>query len=460
MKKISIIILALMLSTSSTIAQFPIKIPKISVPKTRPESTAENTEKTGTSVGNTAAKRQNVMDDGYTFFDAEPVEEYDQKLRLNKDIGWYLKSDLRMLGTFPKRSAFKVVVNKDGKSLSEIRCEGLSYQKASDPSLRTELQRRNKDLGFEDFMYTQNCFDKESAIKPVGQMDVQIHFIDGDSDEESLVRTYEIDVHRATRVRGSTTNPQPDVSHYYVQRHAEAAVAFIHLSGIHSGSDRSGDTSYFLNYPATTATPSFEQLIAYFSVSPPRSTKVSRSPFLRCSVNGKKLNLERDSVSLGNSIRKEEYAIYTDRIAPEFQRGSAYRDDIRFGIYVAALPLYTGEGEYSQPPMKIEDHPGSWECSIISNGVTYRTLRWEVGGDGRIVPHAEQANGNVNLYYKTFMVDMDISPEGGPFDYRLMPMPSAGLFYGIPWSTSEGKAMAARVPKLGNPYHVPSNKAN
>ncbi len=460
MKKLTLSITILAITAAFVPAQFKLKVPKI--PKTsKPQTVTQKPVETPVQTTQPArAGRQLVMDDGYTFFDAEPVEEYNSKLRLQQDIGWYLRSDLRLLGTFPERSAFRVVVKKDGKSLSEVRCEGNIYQKATDSALRTEMQRRGKDLGFEDFMYSERCFDKESAIKPVGKFDVEIHFIDGDTDAESLVRTYKIDVHKATRVRGSTTNPQPDVSHYYVQRHAEAAVAFIHLSGTHTGSDRNGRTSYFRNEPSTSSTPDYEQLIVYFSVSRGRSTKSSGSPFLRCSVNGERIRLPRDSVSLGSSIRADEYAIYTDRIAPQFKRGSAYRDDVRFGIYTAALPLYTGEGEYSKPPMKIEDSPGNWECAILSKGVEYRRLRWTVGADGKIAEHPEQTSGNVNLYYKTYLVDMDIAPNGGPFDFRLMPMPAAGLFYGIPWSSAEGKAMAARVPKLGRPFHVPSNKAN
>ena len=84
-------------------------------------------------------------------------------------------------------------------------------------------------------------------------------------------------------------------------------------------------------------------------------------------------------------MNKQEYAVYTDRIAPQYKRGSAYREDMRFRIYRALLPLYSGEARYSKPPMKIEDNPGKWECQIVANGQKLRTLRWEVGSDGNIV---------------------------------------------------------------------------
>lgn len=473
MKRFILLLIIFTFTSASAEAQFRIKVPKIKKPKvnkpkpipkpnpTQDSNPAKEVSETNTSLATTStpSNRQMVMDDAYTFFDAEPVEEYDSQVRLNKDVGWYLKSDLRIFGTVPKRSAFRVVVKQNGKSLAETRCEGLVYQKAIDVSLKTPIQRRDKDLNFDDFMYSQRCQNEESVIKPTGKMDVEIYFIGGDTDAEKLVRTYKIDVHRAPRVRGSAVKPQPDVAHYYVQRHAESAVAFLHVTGNHSGDNRSGERSYFYNTPATSSTPSYGQLVAYFSYAPARSTKHNSSPFARCSVNGQRIKLDRDSVSMSR-VGRQEYAVYTDRIAQQYKRGSAYRDDMVFRIYSASLPLYSGEGKYSKPPMKIEDYPGKWECQIISNGVKLRTLSWEVGNDGKIVPHAEQQSGNINLYHKTYLVDMDIPKGGAPFDYRLMPMPNAGLFYGIPWTSAEGKQMAAEVPKVGKPFHVPSTEAN
>ena len=59
-----------------------------------------------------------------------------RKIRSRKDVGWYLRSHLRILGTFPERSTFKVVVKKGGKELAVTRCEASIYQKATDHSLK------------------------------------------------------------------------------------------------------------------------------------------------------------------------------------------------------------------------------------------------------------------------------------------------------------------------------------
>ncbi|GEM_PF-6680884 len=54
---------------------------------------------------------------------------------------------------------------------------------------------------------------------------------------------------------------------------------------------------------------------------------------------------------------------------------------------------------------------------------------------------------------------MTIPAAGSALDKRLSGA-SNGLFYGLPWTSVEGKAMAARVPKLGNLFPVPSNSPN
>ena len=400
------------------------------------------------TIINAQSNRQMVMDDGFTFFDAEPVKEYDAKLLLEKDIGWYLKSSLRILGTFPKRSAFKVSVKKNGKELSTIRCEGTVYTKADDTSLRTPQLRAGKDLNFEDFMTAGlRCFDEKAVIKEISEMDVEIYFIDGDSNAEKLVRKHKIDVRKAPKIRGNASAPQPDVSDYYIQRHAESAVAIAYF-----GMGR--DVGYVGKPIDTYSTPIFRTLNIHTNFSPAEQTRLPVNPFVQCSVNGQKINLQNDKARVTEGPRRE-IGIYTDRLGAKFKTGSPYKDWVEFIDLNFQLPLYLGEGQYAKPTMKIENFQGKWECAVIENGVTFRTFRWEVGAKG-IIPHAEQKNGNVNLFYDAALIEMEIPTGGSPLDSRLLPLPNAGLFYGIPWATTEGKAMAGRVPKLGNPYHVPS----
>ena len=105
----------------------------------------------------------------------------------------------------------------------------------------------------------------------------------------------------------------------------------------------------------------------------------------------------------------------------------------------------------------MENYPGNWVCTISKDNNVWRTWRWTVGANGRPVMHPEQ-QGNISLWYNSYLVDMEIPPGGSPIDGRLAG-PSASLFYGQPWTSPEGRSMAARVPKKGQPWPVPSTGA-
>ncbi|MGE3468110.1 MAG: hypothetical protein AB7J13_14410, partial [Pyrinomonadaceae bacterium] len=98
-----------------------------------------------------------------------------------------------------------------------------------------------------------------------------------------------------------------------------------------------------------------------------------------------------------------------------------------------------------------------WQCRIMGEGdrTVYRTFSFEIASDGTITPHPEQQSGNVNLAENQTMIEIGIPEGGSTLDQRLLPQPDAGLFYGIPWTTPEGKAAAKRVPTKGKPYPMP-----
>ena len=199
----------------------------------------------------------------------------------------------------------------------------------------------------------------------------------------------------------------------------------------------------------------------YYNFSEGADRKYPDRGYLRCSVDGQRVRFPggNDNADLMTAQKLRTTQLqYSDRIAPKFKRGPAYKDPLRFVQLVSRMPMkWAGDGK-KYDRLDIQTKPGKWECKYMNNGETYRTFRFEVAGNGAIVPHPEQANGNVNLYHNTFMIDMEIPESGAEFDYRLGPVPEMGFFYGIPWTTPEGKAMASRVPKKYSLLPVPSNK--
>lgn len=304
------------------------------------------------------------------------------------------------------------------------------------------------NLDFEDYMSTdKRCYDNEQSIKEIGNLSVERYFIDGDTDKETLVRTHKIDVHKTARFLVSNSILYPDVSHYYIQRHAEtaAAIAFFSTGSAINHSYYESNPFNFVSKYRKTETPSNKNNIKlgiYTSFSPDGTKGMPGKPFARCSVNGQKVNFKDDSVNVAKNLDRRE-------MAATLKRGLG--ETVEFTGLAFVLPIYLGNDKSYYGTDETPD--GKWECAIVENGVTFRTFRFEIK-NGYPARHPEQQNGNINLFYRTSLIDMEIPAGGSRFDFRLMPLPSSDLFYGIPWSTAEGKAMAARLPKKGNSYHV------
>ncbi len=131
--------------------------------------------------------RQDIVDDGFTWFEAFPASELTGNNNAPVSTGWALKSWLRLIGNYPNRSGFKLVISKDGKIVAATRCEAMIYH------------RTGNDID-ESFIRTAECWQGKSATKEIGNFDVQIFAINGETTQEKLVRTYKINVYAVNRV--------------------------------------------------------------------------------------------------------------------------------------------------------------------------------------------------------------------------------------------------------------------
>ncbi|MEQ1643585.1 MAG: hypothetical protein ABL959_09105 [Pyrinomonadaceae bacterium] len=383
--------------------------------------------------------RQGVVDDAFTWFEAKEVDALGPN-NIPISIGWYMTHYIKVFGVYPNRSALKMVISRGGKTITSTRCETFRY---------------NNTTGSldESFMQTADCWRKDTATKEVGLFDVNVYTVNGETDEEKLVRTYKIDVKSINRVRsGQEAGLAPP--RYVISRHAEAPVSWMVLR-----------PREYVGYLDTKSSP--ERLGAnhvefYYNLSPDEKGKELPHGYMRCSVNGKRLSMPGPEGYADQAISRMERSysvIYQDRIAPKYARGTEYQDEIGFRVVRLQAPLTWGEKRNRDTNrLALEDHPGSWQCEWMNNGEVWRTWRFTIGSNGRPPVHPEQ-NGNVNLAYNSYLVDMEIPAGGSPLDKRLTGA-SPGLFYGIPWSSAEGKSMAARVPKKGNPFPVASNSPN
>ncbi len=420
MKRFTLLLIILVLTATFADAQFSVKIPKIKVPKikkTKFENSRRETQTTQTNKNNqqTETVRQTnktnpvtpsnnstgevTAIDSLTFFDT-PVS-YSKEPH-----GWYLDPYLKLKGDVPGRSALRLVVKKNGKELFQKRCELRSF----------------KD--------THQCKDRKSVITEIGLIDIDVHYVDGDTDKEKLLRKYKIDVRKFEKLRNGPG--------YYPNLHSQAAVGFFSSGESRRGVAKGTDKTLYLNM--------------MFSKDY-NGTAMPKHHFLRCNVNGQPIKIPRNEGAIRrNSGRENIFVKYESRHKTGSKKGAALRDYLMFSYAKTDLPLTYGGDDPSYP--NVSNTPGNWECKILGkqDRKLYRTIRFEVSSDGQIVPHPEQRSGNVVLKDTEIMIDMEIPTGGSPIDFRLLPMPEMGLFFGIPWNTSEGKAMANRVPKVGEPY--------
>ncbi len=381
--------------------------------------------------------RQDVVDDGFTWFESFAVSENTGVNGAPVALGWTLKYWVRVIGNYPNGSQLNFVISKAGKQVFSTRCDTYVYRKSGN------------DMD-ESFMRTAECWFGKAATKETGEFDVQVFTVNGDTKAEKLVRTYKIDVRAIGRVPGGQ-QPGAEPPRYIINRHNEAPVAFIFLRptgyipyfDVADRPDRSGENLIELHY---SLSPSEEGIV------PPHGE-------VSCSVDGKSVPMPGPLPYATQAVSKYErfhQEIYQDRLAPKYKAGMPYEEKMRFQMMKTSLPITWRKTRENRPAL--EDFKGNWECRIGKDNVVWRTIRWKVGANGMPELHAEQ-RGNINLGYNTYLIDMEIPAGGSILDGRLNGA-SNSLFYGQPWTSAEGKAMAAKVPKKGKSFPVPSNQQN
>lgn len=381
-----------------------------------------------------AQNRQDVVDDGFTWFEAPAAKTLTGPNGTQVHQGWMLKAYARIFGSYPEGTQIKFAVVKNGKTTGTTLCNASVYHPQS-------------GLFVEGFVWTVDCWQVASATKETGMFDVQVFRVNGS--DEKLVRTYKIEVKPIGRVP-SGQQPGTAPPEYMIDRHNESAVSFMYLRP-------TGHIPYF-DYAQRPDRSGHNEVEFYFSISPPTDVmNPLPATTFGCTVDGKPLTLPGppDYATEANmKYVQNAFHVYQDRLSPKYKAGMPYEEKMQFYVVYLRVPLSFG-GDRRSGRLQMDDYPGNWQCTISKNGAIWRTWRWTVGRDGRVALHPEQT-GNIKLAANAYLVDMEVPSGGSPMDGRLAG-PSTSLFNGLPWMSAEGKAMAARLPKKNRPWPVPSN---
>lgn len=359
-------------------------------------------------------------DDGFAYFRARSHGS----VRNNRPTSEYsLLAFARVLGEgVAPQSAFKFVLKKGRRVLHTWTCQGLAtYRHRMHPS------------NAPDAFSVASCSDRGHRFTDTGRLRLEVYLVDDDTDEEHLAATHTLDVRTLSRVsHQGVARP----SHFFINQHAFADVVLIdqlprhHQHMFSAVRGRSGSAA------------GQNEVLLHLHRSHQQGPGTLT---LRCSVDGERVRFS-DPI-----VRSEPVHDHQSNATEVRRRGSTTEgDDLHWRRDVLRLPLTFGDQEHTQL-VKLDDHPGRWECELRDESrQTLREFAFTVA-NGVIQPHPEERTG-LTFPEGVHLVDVTI-PRDSPRDARTDPGETRrGAFYGRRWQSPEGRAMGARVPRIGDAY--------
>ncbi|MFK8000989.1 MAG: hypothetical protein AB8H86_15445 [Polyangiales bacterium] len=339
------------------------------------------------------------------------------------DTGWYVEARARMYGdNIPADSGFKYVLKQGRRTLATFMCDADFQQR----HLGTTLLEGQ--LGE---MTTDRCNSRDTKLQVVGDVQAEVYFINGDDDSETLVRTHTLGVRSFERANNARQ--------YYIEFNGGLVSSVVHecvqarrpalcLSGA-ARSQSYGYVGVFMWIAETR-----------HNGLAPSAGRWGQEMQIRCSVDGERLQTTRNDRGVDSTRRATRVMASTGRGRQD------ERDQYHFEEVHLRLPITVGEPFDGM--VRLEDHPGQWQCDIRQERQVIRSVRFQVA-DGHILPHPEEAAGNVHLHPSGHLADVVI-PADAAMETRVSPDAGArGPFFGVGWATDEGRAIGTALPTIG-----------
>ena len=357
------------------------------------------------------------------YFELNNTEEQQGNRRV--DAGWYLEFEGKLFGdNIPVDSGLKYVLKQGRRVLASVECNARLRQRPN----------YNFDEGVPGMMEVRQCDDDDQKSKVVGDVTIEVYFIDGNDGSESLVRTHTIGVRRFERANRA--------DQYYIVHNGEVISNVIHEyrrneRNATNAASMSNDYVGLFTWVAETESNGTE----------PDGDDFSRDLGVRCRVNGEALPTTFEPRV--HSVRDRHMAVMASwGDGRQNERNQYYYDQ-----YHIVMPITMTGGSELPGAARIEEHPGEWECDIRHVRTVIRTIKFTVV-DGHIQPHPEETAGGVQLPARHHLAGISI-PADSEAETRVDPSTAQhGPFFGVGWATDEGRALANGLPTIGE-AHLP-----
>lgn len=152
---------------------------------------------------------------------------------------------------------------------------------------------------------------------------------------------------------------------------------------------------------------------------------------MRCTVDGKRLPDVAASYSAELSVEASDWRDpQTNPRTPQIRRYHVWVNGLRWGTAADVDDGYK-DAVASGKITVMGEHPGHWSCDLRDHGKAVRTFVFDVGKDGRVPPHPEQAAGFA-IPGGEAVIDA-LVPDSAPDPYVDPAAVKAGGFWGQAW---------------------------
>ena len=356
------------------------------------------------------------LDDGFTWFQVTSVDETQNDRRV--DLGYTVSASLRVFGNAPRQSAFVLIFKQGGRDLGRMRCTAEAPGFERDPTFA--------------YLYATECTDRTVRLRAIGDVTVEIRWVDGATDAETVLATRSMSIQRVAQVQGGTP-PRAIPDNYYVSQHGRILDSILSWAGF------TATDTYPKPYLSESFTGNLVGMTMEYSTLESATSRVLGDLSVRCQVNGTPFQPEESLPPY--PVPVQTWSMLRAYIGPGSTGGTS-TEEINYRYVTVQMPFRSNE---------LRANPGRWTCDLRSQGRNVRRWAWTVAANGLPAPHAEQTAG-LYLGPRAILAETTV-PADTPLDLRTSPAEVLrGGFSGRPWVSELARTQAAAVPAVGEAF--------